>query len=326
MSADVPFLIHLNVAVKQRSIGFMPDGHEDAGTGHLGHSAGRRILESDAGHHVGPEDVFYDRVPEERDFFVLHRSILHNLRCTKLIASMDDRDFRRKLGKEGRFFHRTVAATNHNEFLPSEEKPVAGGTRGDTMAGQPLLIGESNLNRRSTGGDDDGLSLHTTFPVNSQRERLVSEIDRRDIAREELRPKPFCLRSHLLHQLRSHDALSKAWVILNFRGRRELPAGLPPFNEQRREVGSRRIDGGSQSSWTRPDDNNIVHARTVSQRGKRRVEGLFTAWQKSACSAVRFAVRGVQPRTRDGRDQVGPWDSQQSSPRHQNREGDPRLI
>ncbi len=81
---------------------------------------------------------------------------------------MDNRDLRRKLGKEGCFLHRTVAATNHNEFFSPEEKPVAGRAGRDAMTGQSLLIRQSNRNRRCSGGNDDGFRLDGTLTINRQ--------------------------------------------------------------------------------------------------------------------------------------------------------------
>ena len=91
------------------------------------------------------------------------------------------------------------------------------------------------------------------------RERTLCELNSCDIAGQELRSESFRLRSHFFHQLRAHDALGKARIVLDFRRRGQLSAGLPAFDEQGREIRPRRIDGGSESSRPRADDYDVSH-------------------------------------------------------------------
>src|SRR3989440_5561094 len=74
------------------------------------------------------ENVFDDGVPYERDLFVLHRAVLHDFGSPQLVAPVDNRDLSGELGEERGFLHRTVAATDDNQFLSLEEKSIAGRT------------------------------------------------------------------------------------------------------------------------------------------------------------------------------------------------------
>ena len=93
------------------------------------------------------------------------------------------------------------------------------------------------------------------------------EIHRCDVAGQELRAEPFRLCPHFLHELRAHDALGKAWIVLDFRRRGELSAGLPAFNEQGREIRPRRIDRGGESCRSRTDDDDVAHERKFNTEG-----------------------------------------------------------
>ncbi|TKS57792.1 MAG: hypothetical protein EWM73_03733 [Nitrospira sp.] len=106
----------------------MADGDKDAGTRLFRCFACDEILEAHAGDYIIAENIFDDGVPQERDLLVLRRAVLHDFGSAQLVAAMDDRDLGSELGQEGRFLHRTVAATDDNQFLSLEKKPVAGCT------------------------------------------------------------------------------------------------------------------------------------------------------------------------------------------------------
>ena len=141
------------------------------------------------------------------------------------------------------------------------------------MPREARLVFQPDLNGRRAGRKDEGLGVHGLFAVDREREGACLEIHRAHVSGQELRAEPFCLGPHFFHELRPHDALGKARIVLDFRRRGQLPAGLPAFDEQRREIRPRRIDRGSESSRPRADDHDIAHAGTVTQRWKETVGG-----------------------------------------------------
>ena len=146
---------------------------------------------------------------------------------------MDDRDSRGKFREEVRFLQRAVAPADDDEFLPFEEKPVAGRAGGDAMAGEAGFVFEADRNGRGAGRNDDSLGVDGLLPIDGQGEWPLCELHRCDIAGQKLGAEPSGLRPHVFHQLRAHDALGKARIVLNFGGGRELSAGLPALDEER---------------------------------------------------------------------------------------------
>ena len=134
------------------------------------------------------------------------------------------------------------------------------------MPREARLVLYTDLNGRRAGRNDEGLGLHCVFAVDRDHGRACFEIHRAHVAGQELRAEPFCLGSHFLHELRPHDPLGKAGIVLDFRGGRELPAGLPALYEQGREIRPRRIDRSSESSRPRADDHDVSHEQNLTQR------------------------------------------------------------
>ena len=135
------------------------------------------------------------------------------------------------------------------------------------MPREARLVFQPDLNGRRAGRNDEGLGVHGLFAVDREREGRLRERNSCDLSGQELRAEPFCLGPHFFHQLRAHDALGKARIVLDFRRRGQLPAGLPAFYEQRREIRPRRIDCGSESSRPRADDHDIAHERKLNTGG-----------------------------------------------------------
>src|SRR5262245_13851612 len=114
----------------------MADRDEYARAGKSGRCAGGEVLELDTGNDVITENILDDRIPDERNFLIFHRAILHDFRGTQFIAAMNDVHLGGKLGEEIGFFHRAVSAAYDDQFLSAKEKAVAGGASGDPVSRQ----------------------------------------------------------------------------------------------------------------------------------------------------------------------------------------------
>lgn len=141
------------------------------------------------------------------------------------------------------------------------------------MPCEARLVLHPNLNGRRAGGDNDGLCVDCLFSVNGDRQRSLFNVYGCDVTGQKFRAEPFGLRSHFFHELWPQDALGEAGIVLDLRCRGQLPAGLPAFNQQRREISPRRIERGSETGWAGTDNDDIAHAGNVTHREKETVGG-----------------------------------------------------
>src|SRR5436190_24056226 len=84
------------------------DGDEDTLERHVPAGARGGVDDGDAGHPAVrriAQDLFHRYVPEELDFRVPARPVLHDLRGAQLVATMEHLDARRVLGEEVRLLH-----------------------------------------------------------------------------------------------------------------------------------------------------------------------------------------------------------------------------
>ena len=77
---------------------------------------------------------------------------------------------------------------------------------------------------------------------------------------DDLGAEPLRLRAHLGHELRTHDAVAKAGPVLDQRRQHQLPARFEPFDDERLQVGARRIQSGGQPGRARTDDDDVVES------------------------------------------------------------------
>ena len=110
---------------------------------------------------------------------------------------------------------------------------------------------------RCTGGDDH--AVRGVFGVGRpDDEGLRAELDRRHVVLDHLGAELLGLRAHLVHQVRAHDAVAIARIVLDERGQHQLPAGFQAFDEQRLKVRARGVQGGGQARGARADDDDVA--------------------------------------------------------------------
>ena len=94
----------------QINAGIGADGHEQAGDIQLRGFSGHGVLQGQ-GLHLGlTVDVLDLLVPQDVDFGIIERALLHDFRGAERIAAVDQGHLGRKLGQEGRLLDRGVAA------------------------------------------------------------------------------------------------------------------------------------------------------------------------------------------------------------------------
>ena len=88
--------------------------------------------------------------------------------------------------------------------------------------------------------------------------RLAAQVDARDVALHNFGAEPLGLSAHLGHEVRAHDAVAIAREVLDHRRQHQLAAGLNPLDEQRLQVGARRVERRGETRRTRADDNDVA--------------------------------------------------------------------
>ena len=190
------------------------------------------------------------------DLRVGERLVLHRLGCAKCVASMDHRDLRRKPRQIGRLFHRRVTAADHGDLAIAEEKPVAGRAGGHAVAHQQALGRQSEQSGRRSRRDDDRPGRPLAI-IRADEEGADRQVDRRDLAGEDLGPETLGLGTHFRHQRRTHDPVAKAGPVLDHRGQRQLATSLQTFDDQRMQTGPGRIERRRETGRSRPDDDDL---------------------------------------------------------------------
>ena len=195
-------------------------------------------------------------VPLEGDLRVGERLVLHDLRRAQRVAAVDHGDVRGEAREEDRFLHRGVAAADDGDRLAAEEEAVAGGAGRDAVADQRALGRQAEQPRRRAGRDDQRAVLvlavrRLTLNGGARRSTAVT------CAADDLGAEALGLRAHLRHQLGPHDAVAKPGPVLDQRRQHQLAAGLEALDDERLEVGARRIEGRGQSGRAGADDDDV---------------------------------------------------------------------
>jgi len=132
------------------------------------------------------------------------------------------------------------------------------------VPGELLLARHVEAARRRAHRDDHRVGQVLVAIVGLQAERrAAAEVHFRHRAVQlDARPEALGLRLHLLDELLPGQRLRKAGVVLDLVGQRDLPAQLVPGDDQRVEVGPRRVEGGGQPGGAGADDDHslVLHA------------------------------------------------------------------
>jgi hypothetical protein len=90
---------------------------------------------------------------------------------------------------------------------------------------------------------------------------LARELDVGGLIGDEARSEALRLIAELLHQLRAHDALGEAGVVLDVRRLLEQAAPEEALDDERVEVGARGVQRGGIAGRPAPDDDDVLDVR-----------------------------------------------------------------
>ena len=199
---------------------------------------------------------------EQLDVLVGLGPVEHDRRGAELVAAVHDLHLGGELAEEDRLLHGRVAAADDQRRLVAEEGGVARGAIGDATAAELLLARDPELAVLGAHRKDHraGPILVVAHVDLVHAAGLVGELDPRGLVGQEPRAEALGLVAELLHELRAHDPLGEAWVVLHVGGLLEQPAPEEPLDDEGLEVGARcvercRVPGGAGS-----DDDDVLDA------------------------------------------------------------------
>src|SRR6202035_1616876 len=142
---QIAILIHIELALEHFRVGNVSNAEK--------HRAGREIPDFVGLEISQPQGynfffasvvyVFHDGIKEKRDLLVMLGAFQHDLGSAKMLATMNERDFRGEASEENRLFHGRVAAADYSDFLARETETVAGGAGRNTVSDELLLMRQS---------------------------------------------------------------------------------------------------------------------------------------------------------------------------------------
>ena len=96
---------------------------------------------------------------------------------------------------------------------------------------------------------------------------LCGELDAVDLVGHQARAEALGLLAQLLHQLRAHDALGEARVVLDVGRLLQQPAPGEALDHERVEVGARGVQRGGVAGGAAADDDHVLDvAHLISNR------------------------------------------------------------
>ena len=168
------------------------------------------------------------------------------------------------LGDEDRVLHRRVAAADHDHLVALEEGAVADAAGGDAAAGELHLAGDAEPFRLRPHRQDHGLGAVLLVAEEDLLDAAVGELDAVDVVGDEAGPEALGLGAELAHHLRAHDPLGVARVVLDVGRVLQLAAPLEALEDERLEVGARRVERGGVAGGPAADDDHVLDLLRLS--------------------------------------------------------------
>ena len=126
------------------------------------------------------------------------------------------------------------------------------------MAGEPLLVLQAQFAVLGTGRDDHCPGL-VDGVVGGDPLDVTGELEGRDVLIADIGSETLGLLLHLGHELRPHDPVDEAGVVLDLGGVHErAPGGHGAREDHRAQLGPCRIDRGGVAGWAGTDDDDVV--------------------------------------------------------------------
>ena len=105
--------------------------------------------------------------------------------------------------------------------------------------------------------------MHVLAGPNLVQPAVLGNLDLRDVVGLQPGPEPLGLVTEVLHQLRAHDPLGEARIVLDVGRLLEQPAPGEALDHERLQVGARRVQRCRVAGGTAPDDDHVLYALVV---------------------------------------------------------------
>ena len=172
------------------------------------------------------------------DVWCVEYSLLHSLRCTQERLSYDQVNLLADRGQIGSLLASGVTTTHYGYILLAVEETVASSAGTHAHTSKFSLRLQSEILRRCTCGNDEGLCLNLLLAVDGHNEWTHVEVDVCHDAEAYISTKTLCLLLQICHHRCACDTLWVAWEVLNLGCGCELSAWLNTLVEYRGKVGA----------------------------------------------------------------------------------------
>ena len=177
--------------------------------------------------------------------------------------AVDDRQVVGELGDEDRVLHRRVAAADHDHVLALEEGAVADAAGRDAVAAELDLARDPEALGLGAHRQDHGLREVLVVADPDAVDAAVGELDPGRVVGDEAGAEALGLVAELLHQLRAHDPLGEARVVLDVGRVLELAAPLEALDHERLELGAGGVERGGVAGAGAADDDQVLDSLLV---------------------------------------------------------------
>src|SRR5262245_66686690 len=118
-------------------------------------------------------------VPKNIDLLIDEQPLLKNLLGAEHATAMDEQHLIGDIGKKDCFLDRSVAATDHDHFLPAIKEAITGRASRDAVTLEALFGRKPEPARLCAGGDDQGVGgiLGMAIPLAPERAALALDLD-----------------------------------------------------------------------------------------------------------------------------------------------------
>jgi hypothetical protein len=232
------------LALEQRGVRRMADGDEQTIDFQL-IAAAVVVLYPHPGHaHVVAQHLIDLGVQLEHDLAfgdARLQLVLQDLLGTEGLAAVHQGHLAGDIGQVQRLFHGRVTAADYRHFAIAVEEAVAGGAGRYALAHECLFARQAEVTGAGASGDDQRIAA-VGRTVTNQGEGLAGQVHGIDVVEDDLGLEALGVLLHALHQCRTGQAVYIAGPVVDLGGGSQLATGLHAGDQQRLQVGARRVN------------------------------------------------------------------------------------
>src|ERR1700754_4864753 len=258
LDLDVAGLIGVDLTPHELAAGVVADRDEHAGHLEDGLLSGVRVAQLQTRDAALAENFDDLGVGAPVNLRLVLGALQHDAGGAELVAAVHDRDRAAEAGEEEGLLHRRVAAADDGDVLVAEEEAVTGGTGADATTQEELLSRNVQVTRGGTHREDHGTGA-VGDPIGHDRLDLALQRHLLDVLGAQFGAEARRLAAHLLHELRAHDSVGEARVVLDLGRGHQGATELGALEDQRAQLRTRCVDRSGVTCRPGPDDDQLTH-------------------------------------------------------------------